>query len=288
MQRWPTTGGRTVLAGVLAVVTLLAMPPATRSQAPAATRPAVSDPQENPARTDALPAPEENFDIAINSPGNAGLQPAAQRPDEKPSGTLEPSTIGDEKARLAVNPVTGITVSPAMNFTPLTERERWKLYWAQDFLSMGAYFKPIWFALVLDQTTNSPEQWGGGFAGFGRRVASRLGSNVVQGTIRTPLAAALHEDVRYISDQRGGKRRVLHAVKYSFVTYNDQGHPVLNIAKLVAYYASTAISTQWRPGHHSLASYTFANGSEQLGLSIPVNLLQEFWPDLRRRMSRIK
>lgn len=97
----------------------------------------------------------------------------------------------------------------------------------------------------------------------------------------------LHEDVRYITDQRGGKRRLLHAIEYSFLTYNNQGQPTLNIAKLVGYYASTAISTAWRPGRHSLPEYTFGNGSEQFGLSVPVNILQEFWPEISRKILRL-
>jgi len=173
------------------------------------------------------------------------------------------------------------------NSTPRwTGEERWKLYWTQDFFSAGAYIRPIFFALVIDQATNAPSRWGGGWGGFGPRVASRVASNVVQGTIRAPLAAALHEDVRYISDQSGGKRRILHAIEYSLLTYNNQGHPTLNLAKLMGYYASTAISTTWRPGHHSLAEYTFGNGSEQIGLSVPINILQEYWPDLNRKLTR--
>jgi hypothetical protein len=240
-----------VLEAALAAIALLSIAPATRSQqAGAVAAPPVSGSQQDSPKTDAV------------------------------SGT------DDQKVRLAVNPITGLSVSPASNFTPLTGSERWKLYWKQDYFSVGAYFKPVFFALALDQATGSPSQWGGGFHGFGLRLTSRIGSNVVQGTIRAPLAAALHEDVRYISDQRGGKRRIWHAVEYSFLIYNNQGNPTLNVSKLVGYYASTAISTTWRPGHHPLAAYTFANGSEQLGLSVPVNILQEFWPDLVHKRAR--
>jgi hypothetical protein len=259
MQGWRKRKGSAVFKAVLGIIALIAIPLTTHSQqAGAATGPPGSNLQQNPTKTD-------------------GQQ----------SGASKPANTNGEKARLAVNPITGLTVSPASNFTPLTGKERWKLYWKQDFFSVGAYFKPIFFALVLDQTTNSPSEWGGGFSGFGLRVASRTASNIVQGTIRAPLAAALHEDVRYISDQRGGKRRrILHGVEYSFLTYDNQGRPTLNISKLAGYYASTAISTTWRPGQHPLGSYTLADGSEQVGLSVPINVLQEFWPDLFRKIAR--
>jgi hypothetical protein len=97
------------------------------------------------------------------------------------------------------------------------------------------------------------------------------------------VAAALHEDVRYISSsQHGFKRRALHAVLYSFLTYNSQGRPTLNLANLSSYYTSTAVSSLWLPGHHIMAGYTFTNSTEQIGLSVPVNLLQEFWPEIHK------
>jgi hypothetical protein len=285
VQRRKAKGGA-ALGAVLAAFTVLVIPPAMRcQQAGTVTPPRVSDAQQNPLKTDASLDRDSSSGTTKNPLGDAGQQPSAQEPATQQSGVPTLST-DRQKARLGVNPVTGMTVSPASNFTPLTGEERWKLYWKQNFFSVGAYLRPTFFALVLDQAPNSPSQWGGGFSGFGLREASRVGSNLVQGTIRTPLAAVLHEDVRYISDQRGGNRRILHAVVYSFLTYNNQGHPTLNVAKLVGYYASTAISTTWRPEHRPLASYTFANGSEQMGLSVPINILQEFWPDIVRKIER--
>jgi hypothetical protein len=291
MKRWRKKMGGTVLGAVLAAIAPLAIPPVARSQqAEAVGVLSASDPQQSPPKTDVVPAPDKNSEAAkdANTPGgNTSQQPPAPPKGGQSSGAPTPSTTDGQKRRLAVNPFTGMTMSAASNFSPLTGEERWKLYWKQDFFSVGAYFRPVFLAVVLDQTTNSPEQWGGGFSGFGPRVASRIASNIVQGTIRAPLAAVLHEDVRYISDQRGGKRRLLHAVKYSILTYNNQGQPTLNVAKLVGYYASTAISTAWRPGHHPLAEYTFVNGSEQIGLSVPINILQEFWPEISRKIVRL-
>jgi hypothetical protein len=188
----------------------------------------------------------------------------------------------DEKQRLNVNPVTGLAVAAESNYSPLTGNERWKLYFKMNYLSVGSYFAPVVTAMLLDQATGSPRQWGRGFPGFGRRVASRVGSAILQGTFQAPMAFVLHEDVRYISSSRHGfMRRAAHAVLYSFLTYNSQGHTTLNIANLSAYYASTAVSTAWLPGIQNAARYTFSNATEQIGLSVPVNVLQEFWPEIR-------
>jgi len=213
-----------------------------------------------------VPAGSEVPASPAASSGNASNGPSSQ----------------NERSRLAVNPLTGMATSLASNYKSLTGKERWKLYWKQNYWSIGAYFGPVFTALVLDQTTNSPSQWGGGVRGYGLRLASRTGSGIIQGTVQAPVAALLHEDVRYIySDQHGFKRRTLHAVIFSFATYDNEGHITPNVANLGAYYASTAISTAWLPGPRS-RMYTLTNGSEQIALAVPVNLLQEFWPEIVR------
>ncbi len=248
-------------SGLAAVLLTLALPALAFGQAPAVFMTQAVN-QADPSPQNGLPA--------AGPPGSSVRRP----PD-------------DEKGRLDVNPVTGLAVSSASNFRPLTGKERLKLYWKQNYFSVGAYFGPVFSALVLDQATGNPKEWGGGFSGFGLRVASRTGNAVLQGTVQAPLAAFLHEDVRYISSGgHGGKHRAWHAVKYSFLTYNNQGHPTLNFANLSAYYASTAISTLWLPGTYRVASYTLSNSSEQIALSVPVNLLQEFWPEVIRTVLR--
>jgi hypothetical protein len=183
-----------------------------------------------------------------------------------------------------VNPITGIASASAKTWRPLTGRERWHLYWRQNFASPGAYVGPVFTALVLDQATNSPREWGGGWPGFARRVGSRTAMAITQGTIQAGLAAALHEDVRYISSGEGPfGRRLLHAVKFSFLTYNSQGHTTLNIANISSIYATTAISTTWVPIQGNKAKYTLTNGTSQIALTVPINIVQEFWPDISRK-----
>jgi hypothetical protein len=110
---------------------------------------------------------------------------------------------------------------------------------------------------------------------------------IVQGTFQASTAAALHEDVRYISSAPTGfKSRALHAIKYSFLTYDSEGHPTLNIANLSSYYGAAAVSAAWVPGRKNVATYTLTSGTEQIGLSVPINLLQEFWPDIRHKVLR--
>jgi hypothetical protein len=220
----------------------------------------------------------------VSGLGNSGSQTSSGQ-TASTGDPVQPSK--DEPSGFSVNPVTGLVSASAANYQPLTGSQRVKLYFKQNYWSMGAYFGPFAAALLLDQSTGSPAQWGGGFSGYGKRVASRLATGIVQGTVQAPLAAVLHEDVRYIvSKERGLKRRTWHAVVYSFATYNSHGHPTANIANITSYYAASAASTTWLPGYHNVGHYALIDGSESLGLSIPVNILQEFWPEIRRSVLR--
>lgn len=214
-----------------------------------------------------------------------GLLLAQSVPAQSPSGSASRST---PPGALAVNPFTGLTSASATNYKPLTGRQRLYLYWKQNYWSVGAYFGPVLSALVLDQATGSPMQWGGGFEGYGRRLASRIGVSVIQGNVQAGLAVPLHEDVRYIALGQGSfGRRALHAVVYTFLTYNNGGRPTLNIANISGYYAATAVSTVWVPTNESTGHYTLVNGTEQFVLSVPVNIFQEFWPDIKTKVFHV-
>lgn len=224
-------------------------------------------------------------------PGPVSHGPAQQQTPEAASGVDASSAATAsqaEKQRLSINPVTGQVSASASAFTPLTANERWKLYFTQSYWSVGAYVGPFFAALALDQSRNDPREWGGGFRGYGRRVASRVaGGDIIQNSFQHPVAALLKEDVRYIaSSQHGFKRRAGHAVLYSFLTYNNEGHPTLNVSNIGGYYFASAASTLWLPGRRNVAAYTLSDGSEALALSTLVNLLQEFWPEIHHDVFR--
>jgi hypothetical protein len=232
-----------------------------------------------------------NHDSTIQTGNDGSVDAQRQSGNSDPSRSSNPTPAsqnppqGNQHQPLNVNPLTGLTSASALDYHPLSGKQRWYLYWKQNYWSVGAYLGPFLTALMPDQATNSPEQWGGGLQGYGRRLGSRTATGMVQGTFQASIAAVMHEDVRYIaSAHKGFKERALHAMAYSFLTYNNQGHAVVNIANLSSFYAATAISTMWLPGRSRGAKYILSDGTMQIGLSIPINLLQEFWPDIRYKL----
>jgi hypothetical protein len=218
---------------------------------------------------------------AIGTQGSAipnVLNPNLATPSKNPANQNQP---------IPVNPFTGLTSVSSQNYRPLTGEQRWKLYWKQNYLSVGAYFGPLFTAVVFDQATGSTGDWGSGLGGFGCRLGSRIAVSTIQGTLQASSAAAFHEDVRYIaSSATGFKKRALHAIAFSFLTFNNQGHTTLNISNLTSYYGATAASTAWVPIHGKVGTYILTNGTEQIGISVPMNLLHEFWPEVRRKILR--
>ena len=217
--------------------------------------------------------------------GMTFLPPAFSQSSDPGEAAQSPGDT--EKESFKVNPLTGQVSASGSNYKPLTAHQRWRLYFKQNYWSVGAYFGPVASALLFDQATGNPKEWGGGLGGYGRRLGSRLGNSTIQGTFQAGVAALLGEDTRYIlSDRHTFKGRAGHAVLFGFMTYNNQGHKTLNVANLGGYFAASATSTLWLPGQRNVALYTLTDGCQQAGLGALVNLVQEFWPEIRRSVLR--
>jgi hypothetical protein len=104
-------------------------------------------------------------------------------PQAEPASAPPPIPVGQPgRQPESVNPLTGLVSVSSANYRPLSLNERWVLYWKQNYLSAGAYAGPVLTAVLLDQASGTPAQWGGGVEGFGRRLASRLGGAILQGS----------------------------------------------------------------------------------------------------------
>ena len=164
---------------------------------------------------------------------------------------------------------------------PLTGKERWHLYENDNFLSSGIYFASFGSALGA-QSSNEPREWGGGFAGYGRRAASQYGLFAIQNTLHDGGAAALGYEPRYFRCQCTGLwRRSGHALEMSFLTYNEHGHKSLDLPQLVGAYGSGMISALWYPKRYSPLVQGVQAGHMQMGFVVGTHLIQEFSPELK-------
>ncbi|MDP3001380.1 MAG: hypothetical protein Q8N47_28105 [Bryobacterales bacterium] len=139
------------------------------------------------------------------------------------------------------------------------------------------------------QMTDSPTEWGQGASGYSRRVVSSVASSGIRSVLAFGLDSALHQDPRYFrSDSTGIWPRTAHALRGTILTRTDSGGETLSIWRLGSAYGAAFISNQWYPDRLNTTRHALVGGSTRLGFDVAKNVLAEFWPDIKKKISRRK
>jgi hypothetical protein len=125
--------------------------------------------------------------------------------------------------------------------------------------------------------TNSPEEWGGTWEGFGKRFASSVGRGIIRETTIYTLGEAFKLDSNfYRSQKRDFKSKVSNAVLSTFTARKPDGTRVFGFPHLVGVYASSIIAYEtWYPDRYTYKS-GLRSGTISLGINVAVNLFKEF------------
>lgn len=124
---------------------------------------------------------------------------------------------------------------------------------------------------------NDPEEWGGQWEGFGRRVASNIGKNIIQQTATYGLDEALKFDSHYYrSTKRDAGSKIKNALLSTVTARNKNGKRVVGIPRLAGTYGANIIAAEvWYPGR-----YDWRDGARgatySLGFTAAYNLFKEF------------
>lgn len=124
---------------------------------------------------------------------------------------------------------------------------------------------------------NDPEEWGGQWEGFGKRVASNMGKNVIQQTAIYGLDEALKFDSHYYrSTKRDAGSKVKNALLSTVTARNKNGKRVVGVPRLVGTFGANIIATEaWYPDR-----YDWRDGARgatySLGFNAAFNLFKEF------------
>lgn len=143
---------------------------------------------------------------------------------------------------------------------------------------------PVLGGAAVRQVRNSPHQWGRGAGGFGERVGSSFGTNVIKHTIEYPIAAVRHEDLHYHrSNERGFGRRLRHALVSTIVTRKTTtGKRTVASGRISGAVGAGMVSSAWQPAGFSAAGGA-ASGGIALGATAGANVAREFWPRHKKR-----
>jgi len=87
-------------------------------------------------------------------------------------------------------------------------------------------------------------------------------------------------------DSSGFWSRTGHALRGTILTRTDSGGETLSTWRLGSAYGAAFISNQWYPDRLNTVRHALVSGSTQLGFDLVKNVIAEFWPDVKRKISR--
>jgi hypothetical protein len=135
--------------------------------------------------------------------------------------------------------------------------------------------------------TDSPTEWGQGSSGYAKRAGSAVASSGIRGALALALDSTLHQDPRYFrSVSTGFWRRAGHAVRGTILTRTDSGGETLSTWRLGSAYGAAFLSNQWYPDRIHTMRHGLIGGSTRLGFDLAGNVTAEFWPDVKRKLTR--
>ncbi len=167
-------------------------------------------------------------------------------------------------------------------YKPLTNQERWHRYWKETLLSPYLLAGSA-IGVTGAQIRNDPPDWGRSAEGYGKRTLSYFGVLAVKTTIWQGSAAAMGYDPRYLKcDCRGLIPRTRHAILWTFLTKDSNGATRLNLPLFAGAYGSGILSKYWYPSRYSPLEDGIREGSRQVGVTLGVDILREFSPEIKR------
>jgi hypothetical protein len=98
---------------------------------------------------------------------------------------------------------------------------------------------------AIGTARHSPRKYGGGAAGFGKRLGAGFATNAVGRTVEHGVAAKLHEDLHYHrSNKHGVGPRLGYALKSTVITQNTRTGKATPATGRIAGHAASGAFTQ--------------------------------------------
>lgn len=224
-----------------------------------------------------------------NSPSQAA--PPVQNPPtpDKNQNPGKNKPEGVSKDRLFYALPNFLTLENAGQVPPLTTKEKFKVVTKGSF----DYVQIPWYAFLagISQAENSEAGYGQGAAGYGKRFGAYFADGTIENYMTGAiLPAVLRQDPRYF---QSGKGSFMHRTGYSvsriFVTRGDSGRQQFNASEILGSALSAGISTySYHPHADRTLPNTLSVWGTQVGYDTITLVVKEFWPDIRRKMSKHK
>ena len=130
----------------------------------------------------------------------------------------------------------------------------------------------------VDQLRNDPIEWGKGWRGYEKRVASDAGEFIVQETTTDILAAVMDRPLDYQRCRcHDTGKRAAWALVSAVTDPTPAGGHILAVPRIVGAFAGSFAQAAWRPATATnRAQVGLVNGATSLLIGAGINLFYEF------------
>jgi len=180
------------------------------------------------------------------------------------------------------------TVSDSKTPTGLSARKKFHMFFndSTDPFSISC----IGFTAGLAQANNDLAGYGQGAAGYAKRFGAGVADESASSFFRTFLfPSLLHQDPRYFRRGSGPwKLRFAHALIRPVITNTDSQRKAFNWSGLLGGIAASALANAYYPEEERGVGKTFSRVATGIPSSMIGHLVDEFGPDLQRKLTRKK
>jgi hypothetical protein len=228
----------------------------------------------------ALPA------VAQQQPPAAASPSDQSKADGKKSSDVNQKSGGSDDRLFYALP-NFLTVENADRAPALTAGQKFKLQARSQFDPVEI----VWYGFLagISQANNSEPGYGQGAVGYGKRYGAAWGDGAIENfMVGAVLPSVLHQDPRFFQLGKGCFwHRTRYAVGRIFIIRTDSGNRQFNYSEIFGSAVSAGISTYtYHPrGDRNLGNTASVWGT-QVGLDTFTLVVKEFWPDIRRKISR--
>ena len=139
---------------------------------------------------------------------------------------------------------------------------------------------------AFNQAINSPEGYGQGAEGYGKRFGADMARSASYNLIGNfAIASVMHEDPRfYVKKHLSFGQAVKYSAVRVFATRSDDGKPVANYAGLLGPLAAEGLATTYYPDGNNGVGDVFIRYAYDMGWQFGGNLLRQYWPEINRKL----
>ena len=182
-------------------------------------------------------------------------------------------------------PGTTVDAPPDTNVCPLTAHQKFNV-WLQRSYSPANLLAAGVDAAIWQATDDDPRGYGQGWDAYGSRYGASLATTESARFFQSfLLPAILKQDPRYFRKGQGGfGSRFAYSISRVLVTRTDAGRQSFNFSAVGGAFAAAALSNTYLPDVNRDAGRTMASAGLSLANTAGWHLLDEFGPDIWRKL----